>query len=33
MKKKNDWVRVFNERKTDVVRVHHQKEQWGESSP
>ena len=31
--RKSDGVRVHHQKKSDGVRVHHQKEQWGESSP
>ena len=27
------WVRVDHEKKSDGVRVHHEKDRWGESSP
>ena len=31
--RKSDGVKGHNERKSDWVRVHHEKEPWGESSP
>ena len=31
--RKRDRVRVHHERKSDGVRLYHQEEQWGESSP
>ena len=31
--RKTDGVRVHHERKSDGVRIHHEKERWGESSP
>ena len=31
--RKSNGVRVHNERKSDRVRVRHEKERWGESSP
>ena len=31
--KKSDEVRVDHEKKSNGVRLHHQREQWGESSP
>ena len=31
--RKSDGVKVHNEIKSDWVRVHHEKERWGESSP
>ena len=31
MKKKRAAVRVDHEKKSDGLRVHHEKEQWGES--
>ena len=31
--RKSDWVKVHHEKKSEGVRVHHEKERWGESSP
>ena len=33
MRKKKDGVRVDDEKKSNGLRVYHEKEQWGESSP
>ena len=30
---KERWVKVDHEKNSDRVRVHHKKEQWGETSP